>query len=133
MTARNFYRVDAAGRIEKLSGSILKELTGAATVAAAMDAIRNDMAGREDFAEICFSYLEACVIARARKPRSAQTDSRKATGHLSMVAPTRPVSCRPAEESLQPRAAGFSLRSTPGLHTPPRPSLSFFRRLYRES
>lgn len=33
MTARNFYRVDAAGRIEKLSGSILKELTGAATVA----------------------------------------------------------------------------------------------------
>lgn len=47
MTARNFYRVDAAGRIEKLSGSILKELTGAATVAAAMDAIRNDMtAGR---------------------------------------------------------------------------------------
>ena len=31
MTARNFYRVDAAGRIEKLSGSILKELTGAAT------------------------------------------------------------------------------------------------------
>ena len=44
MTARNFYRVDAAGRIEKLSGSILKEITGAATVAAAMDAIRNDMA-----------------------------------------------------------------------------------------
>ena len=59
MTARNFYRVDAAGRIEKLSGSILKELTGAATVAAAMDAIRNDMTGRE-----------ACVIARARKERS---------------------------------------------------------------
>ena len=29
MTARNFYRVDAAGRIEKLSGSILKELTAA--------------------------------------------------------------------------------------------------------
>ena len=29
MTARNFYRVDAAGTIEKLSGSILKELTGA--------------------------------------------------------------------------------------------------------
>jgi hypothetical protein len=70
MTARNFYRVDAAGQIEKLSGSILKELTGAATVAAAMDAIRNDMTGREDFAEICFSYLEACVIARARKERS---------------------------------------------------------------
>lgn len=70
MTARNFYRVDAAGRIEKLSGSILKELTGAATVAAAMDAIRNNMTGREDFAEICFSYLEACVIARARKERS---------------------------------------------------------------
>lgn len=61
---------DGAGRIEKLSGSILKELTGAATVAAAMDAIRNDMTGREDFAEICFSYLEACVIARARKERS---------------------------------------------------------------
>ena len=35
MTARNFYRVDAAGR--------------------------------EDFAEICFSYLEACAIARTRK------------------------------------------------------------------
>ena len=70
MTARNFYRVDGAGRIEKISGSILKELTGAATVAAAMDAIRNDMTGREDFAEICFSYLEACVIARARKERS---------------------------------------------------------------
>ena len=34
MTARNFYRVDAAGRIEKLYGSILKELTGAATVPA---------------------------------------------------------------------------------------------------
>lgn len=60
----------AAGRIEKLSGSILKELTGAATVAAAMDAIRNDMTGREDFAEICFSYREACAIARARKERS---------------------------------------------------------------
>lgn len=70
MTARNFYRVDAAGRIEKLSGSILKEITGAATVAAAMDAIRNDMTGREGFAEICFSYREACVIARARKERS---------------------------------------------------------------
>ena len=42
-----------------------------------------------------------------------------------MVAPTRPVSCRPAEESLQPRAAGFSLRSNPGLHTPPRPALHF--------
>lgn len=70
MTARNFYRVDAAGRIEKLSGSILKELTGAATVAAAMDAIRNDKTGREDFADICFSYLKACVIARARKERS---------------------------------------------------------------
>lgn len=69
MTARNFYRVDAAGRIEKLYGSILKELTGAATVAAAMDAIRNDMTGREDFAEICFSYLKACVIARTRKER----------------------------------------------------------------
>lgn len=49
MTARNFYRVDSAGRIEKLSGSILKEITGAATVAAAMDAIRNDMAGRADW------------------------------------------------------------------------------------
>lgn len=60
---------DGAGRIEKLSGSILKELTGAATVAAAMDAIRNDMTGREDFAEICFSYHEACVIARTRKER----------------------------------------------------------------
>ena len=70
MTARNFYRVDAAGRIEKLSVSILKELTGAATVAAAMDAIRNDMTGREDFAEICFSYLKACAIARTRKERS---------------------------------------------------------------
>lgn len=32
-----------------------------------------------------------------------------------------------------PRAAGFSLRSNPGLPTPPRPSLSFFGRLYRES
>lgn len=31
---------------------------------------RNDMTGREDFAEICFSYLEACVIARTRKERS---------------------------------------------------------------
>lgn len=78
MTARNFYRVDAAGRIEKLSGSILKELTGAATVAAAMDAIRNDMTGREDFAEICFSYLEACVIARARA-RSVANDLRNRT------------------------------------------------------
>ena len=48
----------------------MKEITGAATVAAAMDAIRNDMTGREDFAEICFSYLEACVIARTRKERS---------------------------------------------------------------
>lgn len=27
-------------------------------------------AGREDFAEICFSYLEACAIARTRKERS---------------------------------------------------------------
>ena len=65
-------RAGAAGRIEKLSGSILKELTGAATVAAAMDAIRNGMTGREGFAEICFcfSYLEACVIARTRKERS---------------------------------------------------------------
>ena len=78
MTARNFYRVDAAGRIEKLSGPILKEITGAATVAAAMDAIRNDMTGREDFAEICFSYLEACVIARARA-RSVANDLRNCT------------------------------------------------------
>ena len=73
------------------------------------------------------------AISAAGLPRSAQTDSRKATGHLSMVAPTRPASCRPAEKSLQPRAAGFSLRSNPGLPTPPRPSLSFFGRLYRES
>lgn len=84
-----------------------------------------------------YSVCEALADARRARLRfpllSAQTDSRKATGHLSMVAPTRPVSCRPAEKSLQPRAAGFSLRSNPGLHTPPRPSLSFFGRLYRES
>lgn len=61
MTARNFYRVDAAGRIEKLSGSILKELTGAATVAAAMDAIRNDMTGR---ARLRFPLLDFRVARR---------------------------------------------------------------------
>lgn len=124
MTSKNFYRVDAAGRIDKLSGADLKELTGAATVAAAMDAIRNDVTGREDFAEICFSYREACAIARM--PRSAANDLRnrptssradrqpKSYRTSSVLAPTRPVSCRPAEESLQPRAAGFSLRRNRG-------------------